>query len=398
MKYVLPLLVVMFIASFDASSQIPKKLSYQGHLLIDKDTPYPDSMYSMTFSLYDASNSGNVLWSERQTLKTVNGVFDAVLGEVIPLTLPFDKQYWLGIAINPDPEFSPRVQLVSNPYSFRSDTANFAFKADTSEMSRGLTLDATGAVLSLNGKSGRIHIKAGAGVQISTIGDTLIIDGKDYKAGSGITIQNDTIFNSSMKDSSNAHNGCFKHYIGEEFGGGVIFHLWKDSKGIEHGLIVDLQDLGEEIWSNVPDYIGATAQSWDGLSNSLAIVGQAGHIKSAAALCLNSTNGGHDDWYLPSILELNMLWNNYYTVARSLTKISGATIIDISGEFVFYECLNYWSSTEFCDRIVDGCRNSSAWIFNFSTGNQDVIQKCFLWNGSLPSKGKRLSVRAIRAF
>jgi hypothetical protein len=114
-------------------------------------------------------------------------------------------------------------------------------------MSRGLTLDATGAVLSLNGKSGRIHIKAGAGVQISTIGDTLIIDGKDYKAGSGITIQNDTIFNSSMKDSSNAHNGCFKHYIGEEFGGGVIFHLWKDSKGIEHGLIVDLNDLGEEI-------------------------------------------------------------------------------------------------------------------------------------------------------
>ncbi|MEY3313408.1 MAG: hypothetical protein RLZZ578_928 [Bacteroidota bacterium] len=157
-------------------AQYPKKLSYQGLLLINKDTPYPDSSYEITLTLYDAAQSGSVLWKETQTLTTVNGVFDAILGEITPLNLPFDKQYWLGITINPDPEFSPRVQLVANPYSFRSDTSNFAIISDTSKMSKGLTYNATGAVLSLNGKEGRLFISGGKGVTISSLGDTLLLD------------------------------------------------------------------------------------------------------------------------------------------------------------------------------------------------------------------------------
>jgi hypothetical protein len=89
--------------------------------------------------------------------------------------------------------------------------------------------------------------------------------------------------------------GGFTHYIGEEFGGGVVFHLWKDASGVEHGLIVEKTDLStSQVWSNIEQtLIGPSAQSsWDGLSNSNAIVGQAGHTSSASALCLNSTNGG----------------------------------------------------------------------------------------------------------
>ena len=107
MKTIVRLLFMMmgmFCAfSGEAQSQVPKKLSYQGLLLIDKDTPYPDSAYTLTLSIYDAGQSGQLLWSETQTLTTVNGVFDAILGETIPLNLPFDKQYWLGITIAPDP-------------------------------------------------------------------------------------------------------------------------------------------------------------------------------------------------------------------------------------------------------------------------------------------------------
>jgi hypothetical protein len=138
--------------------------------------------------------------------------------------------------------------------------------------------------------------------------------------------------------------GNFTHYIGEEYGGGVIFHLWKDNAGVEHGLIVDKTDLSTaQPWSNMDTVlIGPAAQSgWDGLSNSNAIVGQTGHTNSAAALCLNSTNGGQSDWYLPSILELSMLWNNYCDVSRSLSQIAGATLMSYQN--------NYWSSTEFND-------------------------------------------------
>jgi hypothetical protein len=176
------------------------------------------------------------------------------------------------------------------------------------------------------------------------------------------------------ENSGSSTNG-FTHYIGEEFGGGVIFHLWKDAQGAEHGLIVDKIDLSAaQAWSNINQtLIGPSAQSsWDGLSNSNAIVGQAGHTNSAAALCLNSTNGGQSDWYLPTIQELNMLWNNYYTVARSLSQISGATqLLPVT----------YWSSTE--------NSNTNAWVFSFYIGDGFA---------SLNDKYVITHVRAVRSF
>ena len=169
--------------------------------------------------------------------------------------------------------------------------------------------------------------------------------------------------------------GGFTHYIGEQFGGGVIFHLWKDAQGSEHGLIVDIVDLSTgQSWSNQSSTsIGASAQSsWDGLSNSNAIVGQAGHTSSAAALCLNSTNGNQSDWYLPSIDELSLLWHNRFNVNKSLSSIGGATVLPFSA-------VNYWSSSEF--------NASNAWGL-----------LCFDGSASYNGKGGTNSVRAVRAF
>jgi len=167
--------------------------------------------------------------------------------------------------------------------------------------------------------------------------------------------------------------GNFTHYIGEEYGGGVIFHLWKDNAGVEHGLIVALTDQSSsQAWSNVTSAeIGTSAQSsWDGLSNSNSIVGQAGHTSSAAKLCLDLVSGGQSDWYLPSIQELNMLWNNYYTVTKALSQISGATQLSNSA---------YWSSSEYS--------GSSAWLFNFGSGTTYANLKDYTYY-----------VRAVRAF
>ena len=166
--------------------------------------------------------------------------------------------------------------------------------------------------------------------------------------------------------------GGFIHWIGQEFGGGVIFHLFKDAQGVEHGLIVDKTDLSTNVWSNVNqiEIVPSAQSSWDGLSNSNAIVGQAGHTSSASALCLNLTNGGQSDWYLPSVQELNMLWNNYYTVARSLSQISGATQLQQAA---------YWSSTE--------TGANGAWSCNFYNGFASSL-----------NKGNTAYVRAVRVF
>lgn len=190
-----------------------------------------------------------------------------------------------------------------------------------------------------------------------------------------ISFNSDTLYLSNGQNFVTNNNvaGTFTHYIGEEFEGGVIFHLWKDIQGVEHGLIVDKTDLSSsQVWSNVDNVaVGPAAQSsWDGLNNSSAIVNQINHTASAASLCLNSTNGGQNDWYLPSTLELKMLWDNYYTVSRSLTQIPGATLL---------EPIYYWTSTE--------SNSNFAWYFYFYSGTAGNF-----------SKLNPYYVRAIRAF
>jgi len=78
----------------------------------------------MTFKMYTISSGGSPLWTEAQSSVSVsNGVFDVELGNVTPLTLPFDTQYWIGVTVGSNPEMTPRRKLLSAPYSFWSDTA-----------------------------------------------------------------------------------------------------------------------------------------------------------------------------------------------------------------------------------------------------------------------------------
>jgi hypothetical protein len=235
----------------------------------------------------------------------------------------------------------------------------------------------------------KVGMDANGGTNFLTMGTTQLLSvpyalyaksAGSVSGGSGITITSvssagDTLYLSNGQTfvaGGTGGGGSFTHYIGEEFGGGVIFHLWKDTQGVEHGLVVDYTDLSNgQAWSNMDQtLIGANAQSpWDGLSNSNAIVGQAGHSSSAAALCLNSTSGGQSDWYLPSIQELNILWDNYYTVAQSLSQIIGATQLQSV----------YWSSSE--------NNGIMALYFYFTNGYAD-----------LNAKNYNFFVRAIRAF
>jgi hypothetical protein len=112
--------VTMFTYVPTIYTQVPPTLSYQGMLNGSDNNPVEDGIYEMHFNLYGEADPSTPLWSESQSVTVVQGIFNALLGTVNPLDLPFDEQYYLGIAIGNEEELSPRTALTSSAYSFRA--------------------------------------------------------------------------------------------------------------------------------------------------------------------------------------------------------------------------------------------------------------------------------------
>jgi hypothetical protein len=112
--------VFLIIATTMVYSQVPPTLSYQGMLTGSDDNPVEDGIYEMHFNLYGEADPSTPLWSESQSVTVVQGIFNAILGAMNPLELPFDEQYYLGIAIGNEEELSPHIALTSSAYSFRA--------------------------------------------------------------------------------------------------------------------------------------------------------------------------------------------------------------------------------------------------------------------------------------
>lgn len=118
MKHVKYLFAALFFLLFvaGAHAQIPRVISYQGQLLGANEQPVPEGNYKLTFKIYDMSN--NMLWAEtHNSIHIANGLFQAFLGSVTPLNLPFEMPYMLGIQVGSDPELSPRIPITTTAYS-----------------------------------------------------------------------------------------------------------------------------------------------------------------------------------------------------------------------------------------------------------------------------------------
>ena len=152
-----------------------------------------------------------------------------------------------------------------------------------------------------------------------------------------------------------------KHFIGEKFGGGIVFYV--DDKG-EHGLVVSLVDLKKNAkWGYLDSAVNAHAEVvGSGKANTLKICNLIKEQNIAARLSSNYAVGKFKDWYLPSKDELNLIYIN-------LKKQQLGELADGM----------YWSSTE--------TDFNNAWAQIFETGfaiERHVNTPCH--------------VRAIRAF
>jgi hypothetical protein len=154
--------------------------------------------------------------------------------------------------------------------------------------------------------------------------------------------------------------------IGDTYQGGIIFYL--DASGC-HGLIAAPGDQSTSAaWFN-GSYMDTRAYGsglFEGKYNTKMINWQQGGTTSAAAICANY---GDLKWYLPSIEELNLMYENIgQGNALGLGNIGG------------FDNAYYWSSTEY--------DLNYAWEQFFFNGNQGSYIKNITYD----------SVRAVRAF
>jgi hypothetical protein len=103
----------------------PTAVTHQGRLFASDGTAI-DATLDVTFTLYDAPQDGNPVWTETHAITFDQGYFSAVLGEADPLDdAVFDGSVlYLGVTVGADPEMSPRAPVESVPYAVRSTVAD----------------------------------------------------------------------------------------------------------------------------------------------------------------------------------------------------------------------------------------------------------------------------------
>lgn len=162
------------------------------------------------------------------------------------------------------------------------------------------------------------------------------------------------------------------HFVGEYFGGGVVFHIYQDG-GKQHGLIVTLTDISSGApWGTYGVDVTGAKSLWDGQSNTNAIITAGAITGDAALLCDNLIENEKDDWYLPALDELNLLFDARFEVNKTLSEIPGAQQLRFE---------KYWSSTQTTPEL--------AWYFNFDIGST---------YGTYNAKNSLQYVRAVRGF
>ena len=122
----------------------PKVINYQGQL--ESNTITSQAPVLVVFELFEDAAGGSALWIEQKSVTVdKNGFFSVYLGDVNPIDLKFDKQYFVQVTVGNNQPF-PRTKLSSTPsafYAADADTATYAFNS-------GLAMDVAPKAIGLD--------------------------------------------------------------------------------------------------------------------------------------------------------------------------------------------------------------------------------------------------------
>jgi len=149
----------------DAMAQSPRTISYQG-LVTSNGAPIKNGIHVLKISLYTDETGGNPVYTESLSASTNSGLFSVILGGTtpIPSSVTFDRQYYLGVAVDAGDELAPRTIFTSVPYSLHSEVADYA---------KGVASDAKGIVTSIDELSGNVEIAGDSTISVVPSGHLL---------------------------------------------------------------------------------------------------------------------------------------------------------------------------------------------------------------------------------
>lgn len=161
-----------------AFPQIPPHMNYQGVLTDADGAAVPDGNYDIVFRIYYDEAGGDPIWEEPKTVSVTRGIFNAVLGQTVPLEMPFETRYWLGISIEGQAELTPRIPLVSMPYCFNARTVQDSAVTNQKIAAGAVTADKINdgqVVRALNGLMDEVILTPGANIDITPVGQEIVI-------------------------------------------------------------------------------------------------------------------------------------------------------------------------------------------------------------------------------
>lgn len=334
-----------------AFAQSPEKMSYQAIIRDASDNLVTDQVVGMQISILQGSASGTAVYAETQTPTTnANGLVSVEIGTGTTSD-DFSAIDWANgpyfIKTETDRTggtnytITGTSQLLSVPYALHAKTAE-TVSGGISEndpaysASEAANITATD-IANLSNLSGTntgdqdlsaLATKTALGDSTAQVRSEIpaAADGSETKVTAGTNV---TVTGAGTTASPYVVNatGGGERYLGEEYLGGIIFQLYIGSDGQQHGLVVSKTETMLN-WQNTSTWVDANRVE-DGYYNTSLMT------DSPAK---DWVTGLGADWYLPSIDELALLWDNRFYVNKTVRATVGTTLISSFG--------SYWSSTE----------------------------------------------------
>ncbi len=328
-------------------AQAPEKMSYQAVVRDASNNLITNQAVGMQISILQGGATGTAVYVETQTPTTnANGLVSLEIGTGTVVAGDFTSIDWANdtyfIKTETDPTggtsytITGTTQLMSVPYALHAKTAESITGAvNYTETDPIFGASIANGITAVDTANWNNHT-----IDTDTQLDSTAIANMGFVAGSG----------SSSADP---------FYLGLDTLGGIVYYIYKDATGTQHGLIVNKTE-STAVWQATSTLTNAD-RTEDGAYNTALMT------SSAAATYIASLGA---DWYLPSIDELGLLYYNRFSVNKAL-RTGGFTLLPIAS--------NYWSSTE--------SSTPNALYFRFNFGHASYGTKSF-----------SLRVRAVRAF